>query len=75
MGRLATWAATDRDQSSRLQGAQAVAHIAFITSQSLYQFEMPSANAALGALILGPHRDEDLTLQFRQALCRHEDSL
>jgi hypothetical protein len=29
----------------------------------------------LGALILGPHRDEDLTLQFRQALCRHEDSL
>jgi hypothetical protein len=29
----------------------------------------------LGALILSPHRDEDLTLQFRKPPCRHENAL
>lgn len=75
MGRLASWAATDCDQSSRLQGSQAVTDIALVTSQGLHQFEMSGANAALGALILSPHRDEDLTLQFRKPPCRHENAL
>ena len=75
MNRLATWGATDGDQPSRLQGSQAVTDIALITSQGLHQFEMARANAALGALILRPHRAlEDLALQLRKAPCRHEDS-
>jgi hypothetical protein len=75
MGRLAAWAATDRDQPSRLQGSQAVTDIALITSQSLHQFEMARTDAALSALILGPHRLEDLALEFRKASCRHEGPL
>lgn len=75
MGRLSTRAATDRDQPSRLQGAQAMIDIALITFQGLHQVEMPGAHAALGALILGPHRDEHVTRQFRKAPCRHEASL
>jgi hypothetical protein len=75
MGRLATRAATDGDQSSRLQGSQAVTDIALIPSQSPHQVEMSRANAALGALVLRPHEVEDLTLQFRKASCRHKDAL
>ena len=75
MGRLASRAATDHDQPSRLQDAQAVTDIALITSEGLHQFEMAGANAALSPHILRPHEVEDLALQFRKASCRHEPSL
>jgi hypothetical protein len=75
MGRLVSWAATDRDQRPRLQGSQAVTDMARITSQSPYQVERARIDAALSALILGPHLLEDLVLQFRKASCRHEGPL
>jgi hypothetical protein len=75
MSRLATWAATNGDQPAGFQGSQAMTDIAFIASQVLYQFQMTSANTALSALILRPHPAEDLAMQFREASCRHEDSL
>ena len=75
MRRLATRAAADRDQPSGLQGAQAVADIALIAPECLHQIEMACTDAALSALILGPHLVKDLALQFRKASCRHEGPL
>ena len=59
---LATCGATDGDKPARLKRSQAVTDITLITSQGLHPFEMPGANAALGALIWRPHRTEDLAL-------------
>src|SRR5918999_1795575 len=64
MRRLAARAAADRDQPSRLQGAQAVTDIALIPSQSPHQVEMARTDAALSAFILGPHLVKDLALQL-----------
>lgn len=75
MDRLATWTATDRDQPAGLKRSQAVTDVALIMSQGLHQFQMPGANASLGAFILRPHTAEDVALQFRKAPCSHERAL
>ena len=69
---LSPCAAANGDQPPGLQGAQAVADIAFISPERLDQFEVIGADAPLSALMLGPHTMEDLALQFRKASCRHQ---
>ena len=61
--RLATGRATNPDQPSRFQRSQAMTDIALVISSELHQFQVPHAHTTLGALILGDHMFQDVTLQ------------
>ena len=60
---LATRGPTDDNQAARLQGSQAVAHIAFIASQRLDEFIMAQNRPTLGPSIFRHQALEDLALQ------------